>query len=121
MGGEDLRVGDASEVAPVGAVRGHGRAGVVVLEVFPGEEGGAVGEDSIAGGEALLGGGEGGDEEDGAGAEAEDEDWAVGAGDGGESAVEEALLGEEMEVADERKRWRGQGELRWWCMFVVLG
>lgn len=117
MGGEDLRVGDASEVAPVGAVRGHGEAGVVVLEVFPGEEAGAVGEDGVASGEALLVGGGGGDEEDGAGDEAEDEDWAVGGGDGGESAVEGGRF--------LRRRWRwpmrGRGELGWWCMFVVLG
>lgn len=32
VGGEELRVGDASEVAPVGAVGGHMEAGVVVLE-----------------------------------------------------------------------------------------
>lgn len=32
VGGEDLRVGDVSEVARVGAVGGHGEAGVVILE-----------------------------------------------------------------------------------------
>lgn len=65
------------------AVGGPHEGGVVVPEVLPGEQLGAVGEDDVVSGEAFFGGGRGGDEEDRAGAEAEGEDRAVGFGEGG--------------------------------------
>lgn len=65
--------------------------GVIVAEVLPGEEAGAVGEDGIVLGEALLGGVERGDYEDRPGSEAQRDDRAVVGGESGEGAVERFL------------------------------
>lgn len=59
----------------------------------------AVGKDDVVFGEALLRGGWGGDDEHAAGAEVEEHDGAVAAGDFGQGAVEGFF--EEVEVAEE--------------------
>lgn len=65
------------------AVGSPHEGGVVVPEVLSGEQLGAVGEEDVVCGEAFLGGGRGGDEDDRPGAEPEGEDRAVGFGEGG--------------------------------------
>lgn len=84
-----------------------GKAGVVVAEVLAGKEAGAVREDDVILVEALLGRGGGGDDKDATGAELEEEDGAVAAGDGGEGAVEGLL--EEVEVAEDGEGREGAG------------
>ena len=115
VGGEDLDGRDAADVAPVGPVVGGADDGVVVCEVFSGGEVDAVGEGDVVLGEAFLSEGKGGDDEDGAGAEAEEED-AVGAVTGREAAecLVERLL-EVVEVANDWKRGRA-----WWVVFLFV-
>lgn len=64
MGGEDFEGGDAAEAPPVVAVGGPGEGGVVVAQVFSGEEARAVGEDDVVFGETFFSGGGRGDQED---------------------------------------------------------
>ncbi|ONK64791.1 uncharacterized protein A4U43_C07F29960 [Asparagus officinalis] len=79
VGGEDLDRGDAAQVAPVGAVVGGTDGGVAVGAVLGGGRLGPVGEREVCvAGEALVGEGGGGDDEDGAGPEAEEEGGARG-------------------------------------------
>lgn len=89
----------------MGAVGSGGHCGVLEVEVLAGEEVRAVGERDVIGGKAVLGGGGGGDGENGAGAKAEEEDGAVGCGEGGESAVEglmpHAGADDEVEMAED--------------------
>lgn len=85
----------------MGTIGGPHDRGVVVAEVFSGEEVWAVGEGKVVFGEAFDGGSGGGDEEDGAGAEAEEEDGTVARGEGTEGAVDGVF--EEVEVADDRE------------------
>lgn len=86
----------------MGAVWGGAEGGLVETEVLGGEEGRAVGEDYVVGGEAFFGGHGGGNDENGVGAEAEAEDGAVDGREEGESLVEGLVgsAGDEMEVAD---------------------
>lgn len=63
------------------AVRRPGQGSVVGAHIFSGDQAGAVGEDDIVLGEALLGRGGGGDDEDTAGAELEEHHRAVEVGD----------------------------------------
>ncbi|GER36271.1 v-type ATP synthase beta chain [Striga asiatica] len=81
VAGEDLDRGNPAQVPPVVAVGGPDERGVVVAEVFAGEQAGTVGEDDIVSGEAVLGGGGGRDDENGAGAEVEEGDGAIAVGD----------------------------------------
>jgi len=64
VGGEEFEGGDAAEVAPVVTVGGGAEGGVVVEDVFAGEEAGAVGEGEVVFGEAVLEKGVGGDDDD---------------------------------------------------------
>ena len=82
-GGEELDDGEAAEDPPELAVGGPRVGGVVVGEVVAGEGGGAVGEDDVVGGEAVIDGGGRGDDEEGFAAEAEREDGAEVGGEGG--------------------------------------
>ena len=91
MCGEGLDGGDAAEVAPVGSIVGYGKGDVVVGRVFPGGKTGTVGEGDVVLREALFGGRRGGDEDDRAGAEAEEEDGTVAVGEAGE-VLGEGLL-----------------------------
>lgn len=61
----------------MGAVGGEGESGEVGGEGLDGGEVRAVGEGDVVGGEAGLCEGGGGDDEDGAGAEAEEDDGAM--------------------------------------------
>lgn len=55
MRGEELEGGEAAEIAPVGSVAGGSKGGVMVGEVLAGGEFGAVCEDEVVGGKALIG------------------------------------------------------------------
>lgn len=108
VGGEDLEGGDPAKVAPVVAVGGPDEGGVVVAQVFAGQEAGTVGEDDVVLlCEAFLGGGRRGDDEDGAGSQSEEDDGAVAGGDGGQGSVEGFF--EEVEVAEEWQGWERGG------------
>lgn len=78
-------------VAPEWAVGRPEDGGVVAAEVLSGGEAGAGGESDVVFGEAFLRGGWGGDEEDGAGAEAEEENRAMLGGEFCEGSVEGLL------------------------------
>lgn len=62
--GEEFEGGDAAQVAPVVAVGGGSKGGVIVEDVFAGEEAGPVGEGDVVFGEAVLEEGVGGDDDD---------------------------------------------------------
>lgn len=80
---------------------------VVVAQVFPSEEAGAVCEDDIVLRQAFLGCRRGGYDEDLAGAKMEEEDRAMALRDGGEGTVEGLL--QEVEVAEDGDRREGTG------------
>lgn len=70
-GGEQLGGGDAAEVPPVVAVGSEADGGAAVSEDAGGEGVGAVGEYGVVSGEAVLGGGGRGDDDDAEPAEVE--------------------------------------------------
>ena len=53
-GGKNFKGRDSAEVSPVVAVVSPGHAGVVVADVFPGQQLRAVGENDIVLGQAFL-------------------------------------------------------------------
>lgn len=108
MGGEELRGGNAAEVAPVGPVAGGAESGVVVGQVLRRRQVGAVGKGDVVGGEALLGGGSRGDNENLVGAKTEEEDRTMAVGKADECAVEWLL--QEMEMTNEGKGRRARWE-----------
>lgn len=90
------------------AVGSPREAGVVVSHVLADEEARAVGEDDVVLGEAFLRDGRGGDDENGAGAEAEEYDWAIAGGDLGQASEEGFLQEVKMPDYGERKERRGR-------------
>lgn len=83
--------GDAAHVTPSGSVVVCCDGGVVVGDELLGGKFRAIGEGDVVGGEALFGESGGGDDEDGARAEAEEEDRAVLGRESGQELVERFL------------------------------
>lgn len=110
---KDFDGGYAAHIAPPGAVGGGPHAGVVVGGEAGGGELGAAGEGEVVGGEAFFGEGGGGDDENGAVAEAEAEDRAVSGRESGQGLVEGFF--EEVEVAE-----YGTGIGRAWREILVV-
>lgn len=106
-GGEELDSYEVADVAPVGPIVGRCDSDVVVGDVLGGVELGSEGEVDVILLEALLGEGEGGDNEDGAGPEAEEVDRPVAFGEAGQAFVEGFT--EKVEVADDGEgEWAGR-------------
>ena len=90
--------GGETPVTPPASGEGRKHKGrEVITQIFGGKNAGTVGEDDVILGEALLGGGRGGDDEDWAGAEEEVKDVAMLLGELGEVLVDGCL--EKVEVA----------------------
>lgn len=78
VGGQQLQRGNLPKIPPVVPIGGPGEAGVVITKISAVEEIGAVGEDDVVVlAQALFSERRRGDEENGAGAEAEEEGRAV--------------------------------------------
>ena len=109
MRAERVHGGEAAELAPERAVVAHADGGAVVGEEPPRCEPRAARQRDVVGGEALVGDGRGGDEDNRLGAEPEVEEAGAGAiagGQRGEAAVQRLL--EEVEVAGDGERRRAR-------------
>lgn len=106
-GGEDLGGGEAAEVPPVISIRSESDSGVIVSENPAGNGIRPVGEDGVVSGEALLGCGGRGDDDDGEAAEVKLHHGAVLLGESLQGEVRRRF--EEVEVAaywQRRRAWR---------------